>query len=513
MKHENEYVIVLDVPGIKKFVFGTDRLVEIRGASSLLDYLNRISTPNFFIEKFGNQSSSCVFAGGGSAQFLIKSTKEEIESSIRSLTALYSRESKGALQLLYGIFRIENGNYQEALSNAHLDLQRRKEQESATGDSMFHTGFMRECDSCSSPASVYSTYGGEVSILCGQCSVKVDAGNDRKKGLWKNFADFLVEKGFDREYAIEARPKDFDAIGKRARTRQGYTALIYADGNSMGHLVRNIKKKEQFQFFSSTVDGAIRESCHEALYEVCCRENCSLPCDILLLGGDDLLVYLTADDALEFAVTVAEKFQEKTKGAFLKYSADNFFKEALGERGLTISIGIAYAKSHTPFSILLTQAEELLKSAKLRGSSDRRTTDFFAPTYIDFHVTPYYRQVKVSDSREQHLTLQNNIKLYRKPYSLEEAKILLRHAKELSQKVPRSRLKRYGYAPLKGLMQGTLETLHLYCGSKSKNHRNTVAEALNDFDCFGNMPWNRDGDQVSTVMVDLIELTEFVTGD
>ena len=39
-----QYLVVTDTPGIKKYVFGTDALAEIRGASALLDRLNRAET-------------------------------------------------------------------------------------------------------------------------------------------------------------------------------------------------------------------------------------------------------------------------------------------------------------------------------------------------------------------------------------------------------------------------------------------------------------------------------------
>ncbi len=39
-----QFLVVIDTPGIKQFVFGTDALAEIRGASALLDRLNRRET-------------------------------------------------------------------------------------------------------------------------------------------------------------------------------------------------------------------------------------------------------------------------------------------------------------------------------------------------------------------------------------------------------------------------------------------------------------------------------------
>lgn len=39
--NRDSHVVVIDTPSIKKFVFGTDTLNEVRGASALLDWLNQ----------------------------------------------------------------------------------------------------------------------------------------------------------------------------------------------------------------------------------------------------------------------------------------------------------------------------------------------------------------------------------------------------------------------------------------------------------------------------------------
>ena len=72
-----EHILVLDVPGIKEYVFRTERLVEIRGASALLDYLNREETKLFLEKKLGEKNVDCIFAGGGTAQFIIRASANE----------------------------------------------------------------------------------------------------------------------------------------------------------------------------------------------------------------------------------------------------------------------------------------------------------------------------------------------------------------------------------------------------------------------------------------------------
>src|ERR1019366_5108227 len=81
-------LVALDTDHIKEYVFGTDKLKEIRGASSLLDRLNRTK-----MKELANlYNGATIFANGGSGLFLIESTKAEafvlrVEREYRQLTA------------------------------------------------------------------------------------------------------------------------------------------------------------------------------------------------------------------------------------------------------------------------------------------------------------------------------------------------------------------------------------------------------------------------------------------
>ncbi len=50
MEESHQHLVVLDVPGIKKYVFGTNRLVEIRGGSALIEQLNSEDAPKLLKE-------------------------------------------------------------------------------------------------------------------------------------------------------------------------------------------------------------------------------------------------------------------------------------------------------------------------------------------------------------------------------------------------------------------------------------------------------------------------------
>lgn len=508
----NHYLVLLDVPAIKKFVFGTDKLVEIRGASALLARLNEKKTPDLLKDHFGKDHAECVFSGGGAGQFIVEAELDRLESGMQKLQLMFFKESKGALNIRYGVAEYSKDDYQRSIETAFQDLRRKKEEDAVLPVGMIHTGFFRECDSCSEMASEIVKYAGESRVLCEVCAKKVES--DGRKGLWHEF-EIALKKYGNNDFS-GMMPVDFKEIGDRCRSKEGYVALVYADGNAMGKLIKAINNKEAFRFFSQTIDQSVKDACHEALYAECKPVDGKIPANILLLGGDDLLVYLAADAALPFVLRAARIFEEKTEARF---SADPFFANLLKRKGMTLSFGIAYGRYHTPFSMMFNQAEELLKSAKKGGSlkmaakGENNLTPYYSPTFIDFHLTSHYNQVKVSDSRNNHLYISGGapVKITQKPYSLEDAETLMGHAKALLESgIPRSRLKRFGHAPFMGKMNGTIECLKLYTRIKKSEQRPVFWKALLDFDCVANMPWHEIGAPPATTMLaDLMELVEF----
>jgi hypothetical protein len=97
---------------------------------------------------------------------------------------------------------------------------------------------------------------------------------------------------------------------------------------------------------------------------------------------------------------------------------------------------------------------------------------------------------------------------------LQDIQALLKHAKELvEKKIPHTRLKRLGYAPSLGKVNGTLECLKLYCRTRKPEQRMAIWNALDYFNCATNIPWKEDPSHEkpdSTMLVDLIELIDFV---
>lgn len=519
MHSSEQFLLVADFPGIKGFVFGTDRLVEIRGGSGILDHLNREMLPEVLAEELGADNVECVYAGGGAGQFLVRGSRDRIDGALARLRGLCRKESGGGLRLVTVLVPYQD-DYVQATGRAYQELRRRKEEEPPLPRVSDHVGLLRDCDSCSGSAAEMVKHGEKEFLLCPVCAAKTRFGQGTARGLWAEFARSMERQGHDRKAVLEARPVEFKTVGEACTTKSGHVGLIYADGNAMGRLVKEIDSPETFRFFSHTVDTAIREACHEALDRRCLPEGRVgkvIPALILLLGGDDLLVYTAADLALPVAMEAARLFEAKTEAAFRDHP---FFRGRLAGKGLTISLGVAFGRANTPFSMLLNQAEELLKSAKIKGSLDARCTGHYAPGYVDYHFAARYNHVRALVCREEQQVLRpdnskSTLYLTNRPYSLEDMEDLWDQARTISgADIPRSRLKRLGMAPALGRVGANLEFYSLLGQIKEprgkKVYRKSILwNALYRFGCrLDEAPWVRRGDDWVTVLTDLVELSE-----
>lgn len=153
------------------------------------------------------------------------------------------------------------------------------------------------------------------------------------------FEDFLTEKHlieqydpghsiFDRNYRLR-NPNDREARSLREigdasnQATQGFVAYIYADGNNMGQHIRDkIKTPEDYQQFSEDIFAATTQATYYALkkhlhphyYEPDAQSSRKQPAwihpfEIVTIGGDDVLLIVPANKALEIAKTLGEQFE------------------------------------------------------------------------------------------------------------------------------------------------------------------------------------------------------------
>ena len=526
--NNESFVIVIDTPSIKKYVFGTDPLNEIRGASARLDRLNREDMERCLKEYPGMGRVEKIYANGGSAQFLVHSCdaatiKEACENMVR-----YIREQTGGeVGVVYGIAPFkDDASYPGAARMAHFQLRCQREFATCHRSASL-IPIMMGCESASDlPASQISRDG---DILSKSSYVKAEEGrNTRHYGLWSGWMEHLADTGpwSAKEHWQELRCKRITEIGDRS-SWDGYLAVVYADGNAIGKFVQTIDQPETFRQFSRIVDESIREACFSSLNQILkpeidkVREVSEqqrhlelLPADILLLGGDDLLVAVPADRALDFALMVTNEFERLTKEkiAGLSDAETQFFRDRLGSEGFTISCGVAVARSNYPFYLALDLAEQLLKNAKRQDPYTRQDAGQDTAR-IDFHVVAGANSYTLEQVRKDTYRVLTDARRTLRPLSCSQLEILRTSIEELSAvKFPRSKLHELQEVALVAAEnQAEWRIRDIFARSRhgrDRSQRRALWEAVERLCPEGysfNFPWFENGNQRLLCVADLVD--------
>ena len=118
-------------------------------------------------------------------------------------------------------------------------------------------------------------------------------------------------------------------------------AIIHADGNGLGKLVPTLRDK--LSAFSRNLDIATNNAYEKAQVE-------GMKIRKVILGGDDMTIICDADSALEFTKNYLKYFEQETK--------------ELTDHKLTACAGITYCNEKYPFHYAVTLSEELCKASK-----------------------------------------------------------------------------------------------------------------------------------------------------
>jgi len=146
-------------------------------------------------------------------------------------------------------------------------------------------------------------------------------------------------------------------------------AVIHADGNGLGQL---IPKLSNISAFSKSLNKATTEAYEEAKKKV---ENDKIR--KIILGGDDMTIICDANYALSFIQVFLEEFESRT---------EKFIKDQLKEKNiqhkLTACAGIAYCNEKYPFHYAVSLAEALCSATKKHAKTINAN---LAPSSLMFH--------------------------------------------------------------------------------------------------------------------------------
>lgn len=342
------------VQGIQDFIYRTNSLKEIIGAS---DIVEQICT-NLFVKALKkdtnqqydiNDDEHFIVHAAGNIKYIFEN-EEECAEVVKIFPKLVMEEAPG-ITISQAVVEMSGKTFSSASNELekHLRIQRNKPARSTT---IGLTGIKRNRQT-------------GLPALCGK--ELYDEATTKK--IEHSDATALCAKAFGNNVPNEKFPFNISDI----TSQNDWIAIIHADGNGLGALIQAIGGDEKaLREFSRSLDTHTAEASRDAYEEIAKDYDFSdlkvLPIRPIILSGDDFTVICRADFALSYADSFIRHFEEKTK--------------------LTACAGIAYIKSSFPFYLGYELAEDLCSAAKKdakSGSTVRIGDRDLPPSCIMFH--------------------------------------------------------------------------------------------------------------------------------
>jgi len=387
-KNKVKYLYGAAVQGIQEFIFQTNKLKEIVGASELVEkictsaleeLIEEICQPQKFEE--GKHGETIVKAAGNIKHIFPE--KSLCEAVVKNFPRKLMNMAPGiTISQAVVTLAANEGDY-EAQSNKLETLLRAQRNKASRSMSL---GLMAVSRAPSTGLPAVEVQDGEL----------IDAASSEK--LKHSTAKDLIEKSIG---TIEKGKKIAYNIDDITDTNN-WIAVIHADGNGMGNIFQNIgRKKENMKKVSPAVSRITEYAAKQAFNTV--KESFSgkkaIPVRPVVLGGDDVTLICRADFALAYAKALLEQFEAASKGKQIEVASERTKIEAafegtqaasevkklglknLGlefnnenekdnslkadiEKGLTACAGIVFVKASYPFHYAAHLAESLCVRAK-----------------------------------------------------------------------------------------------------------------------------------------------------
>ena len=337
-------------------------------------------------------------------------------------------------------------------------------------------------------------------------------------------------------------PNDLSDIAQ-ASDPKGFIAFIYADGNNMGGYLEKIQTSAQYRQFSERVFVAMQEATFKALAKLepiwikDASDRYIFPFEIISIGGDDLILIVPGDRALEIAHEIGVNFDsafmsrkvyEKAEcpDKVQRYQKQQWTDTADGKLPqFSMSLGFVIANEHTPIAFMEDLAGKLLKSAKSRAKKLKTEVGYSGGT-VDFISLKSFSMITstLSDFRKKFYKTGKKNVLTMRPFTLHELQGFIQTVQRFKDSdFPRSQL--YQLRQSLGLGRQTSTLDYLYFRSRlEKDKRKHLQEELEGnwhgmsgaTDGMG--PWyamlqknKTDEKHYETLLLDLIEAYDFVS--
>lgn len=400
----SKYLYGAAVQGIQDFIFKTNELKHIVGASELVEQICTKAFEEFEENDKKEKKGESVVRAAGNIKFIFEK-EEDCARAVREFPKRVMTMAPG-ITISQAVVPLGD-DFGKAIDDieALLKIQRNKPSRSVTAGLIG----IKRANNTGLPVVRIKEEDKKV-IYKDESTIQKEIFQDNKG---------LCEKSFGE--AVHLAGKVAYNISE-ITGQNDWIAVIHADGNGLGKVVQVVgKQKDVFREFSQQLDIATKEAANKAFASVANRfeDKAIIPIRPVVLSGDDMTVIIRGDLALDYANAFITAFEETTKyylGKILR--EQHVFAE--NKDYLTACAGIAYIKSSYPFYYGYQLAEDLCGQAKkdtkaIYGAE----TNHLPPSCLMFHKVQDSFIVDYKEIVERELTAKDGLSFKAGPYYIQ----------------------------------------------------------------------------------------------
>lgn len=368
-----EHLVLMEVGRKQSYIFKSNKLKENIGASQIIQYVTEILP----VKKLGEFKGQEIMRGGGKSLYsfntseeavnFIKVVSEEVLEKFPGLDVYFVRDSVDEL----------NDDFVEKIEELYIKLGNKK---SLKKNSMKQISFGIEkiCRSTGLAATHYD-----------KDEVISEEVNTKRK-FYDNSSNLSIVHGREKDF-----PKVLDELKKEDNS---YIAVIHIDGNSMGSkfvdlaneykkLIENDKTYNKkyladMNKLSRDIDSIYTDAFGKVIDAS--MDNGKATIRPIIFAGDDVTFVCKAEDAIKLCKIFIEEINKNTV--------------MIGQNKVVLNAaaGIAFVKSHYPFSRAYDLAEELCANCKTiikKHGKDK--------SMIDWHILQGENSQSIQEIRKE----------------------------------------------------------------------------------------------------------------
>jgi len=402
-----KYLYGASVQGIQGFIFETNKLQEIVGASDLIEWFCSVE----FLARFSSEHNieivkkNVVRNAGGNIRIVFEKL-DELEKMVREFPK-YIMEKAYGITLSQAVVEFKEGEYLNKKDALEFHLTKARNQATMPLDARF--SLMKQTPRTGKPAYQSETYDKGTQK---ERTEYFDRGNWQKRDNRDEARVNILLGKLGLKDIFEKFPLEMDKIAND----NNKIAIIHADGNKMGLMLQQMNKdlkgksdddiQKVFKTFSTAITNSTNDAVKKAFEDTFSQEDETIKFRPIVIGGDDVTVICDADKALDFTQAYLKAFENNTKKNFKEAELSQYAEK------LTACAGISFCNKKFPFHYAYDLAEHLCSYAK--EESGREASCLVSHNIQSSYVEDYRTYI------EQELTTREGIKLLFAPYYTEQ---------------------------------------------------------------------------------------------